>query len=60
MEIPYILTIKFPNGTTKVKKANVEKQILPYLVMKLKAQYRMAEIDWQGANGDSGTTEIKR
>jgi hypothetical protein len=60
MEIAYKVTIKFPNGSTRVRTYNIDKPTLPYLIMRLKSQYRMSEIDWEGANGDYGTTEIKR
>ena len=60
MEIPYKVTVRFSTGATKIKTYNIDKPTLPFLIMRLKSQYRMAEIDWEGTNGDCGTTEIKR
>jgi len=58
--IAYTITIRFANGIKKIKKHTVEKEILPFLVMRLKSQYRMADIDWEGSDGSYGTTEIKK
>lgn len=58
MNIDYKLTIRFPNGVTKVKKMSISKQSFPFLVMKLRSQYRNADIDWEGSDGSTGTTEL--
>jgi len=57
MDIPYKITIRFPNGYEKIKRVNVSKQTLPFLIMRLRQQYIKAFIDWEGG-GDKGTTEI--
>jgi hypothetical protein len=57
-EIPYKFTIRFDNGIVQTKKMSTEKEILPFLVMRLRQQYPKANIDWEGADGSHGTTEI--
>jgi hypothetical protein len=57
-EIPYTFTIRFANGVTKVKKMSCDKMTLPYLIMRLRSQYVKAYIDWKGADGSNGTTEL--
>lgn len=54
----YKFTIKFENGACTVKKITVSEEILPFMVMKLRSQYRTATITWEGSNGKSGSTEI--
>ncbi len=58
MEVMYKFTIRFPNGIQKIKKIPIERHILPFMVMRLRNQYVKANIDWEGSNGDKGTTEI--
>ena len=58
MDIDYRLTIKFYNGTTKVRKISISKQTFPFLVMKLRSQYPNSDIEWQGSDGSTGTTQI--
>ena len=60
MDIPYKVTLRFPSGIVKVKKYNIDKDTLPYLIMRLRSQYKIAEIDWEGADGSYGTTTIKK
>lgn len=57
-EVMYTFTIRFPNGVQKVKKIAVEKETVPFMVMRLRQQYLKAFIDWKGVNGDYGTTEL--
>lgn len=57
MDIPYKITIRFPNGYEKIKRVSVSKQTLPFLIMRLRQQYIKAFIDWEGGD-DKGTTEI--
>jgi hypothetical protein len=60
IEAQYIFTIKHEWGGKKIiKKCKLEKSLVPFFVMRLRSQYRKADIDWQGDNGDYGTTEIK-
>lgn len=58
MEIQYKFTIRHNNGVVKVRKIPISKEIFPYLVMKLRSQYPMANIDWEGSDGSTGTTQI--
>lgn len=57
MEIPYKITIRFSNGYEKIKRISVDKQTLPFVIMRLRQQYIKAFIDWEGGD-DKGTTEI--
>lgn len=57
-EVNYKFTIRFPNGYQKVKKIPLQQHTLPFMVMRLRQQYVKAFIDWQGENGDKGTTQI--
>lgn len=58
MEIMYKITIRFNNGVTKVKKVSTEKTTIPFLIMKLRSQFIMADIDWEGSDGSTGTTQL--
>lgn len=60
MDINYKVTINYPNGAKKVKKFSINKESFPFLIMRLRSQYVMATIDWEGADGSYGTTEIKK
>lgn len=59
-ESQYTFTIKHDWGGKRIiKRCSLEKSIVPFFVMRLRSQYRKSVIEWQGENGDSGTTEIK-
>lgn len=58
MNIEYKFTIRFHNGTTKTRKIPIDKQTFPFLVMRLRYQYPKADIDWEGSDGSTGTTQI--
>lgn len=59
MEVPYKVTVRQPNGKSITKTYTIDKPTLPYLIMRIKSQNRLSDIDWEGPNGEWGTTEIK-
>jgi hypothetical protein len=60
IESNYTFTVSHEWGGKKIiKKCRLEKSLVPFFVMRLRSQYRKAYVEWQGDNGDYGTTEIK-
>jgi hypothetical protein len=60
IEAQYTFTISHEWGGKKIiKRCKLEKSLVPFFVMKLRSQYRKADVVWEGDNGDYGTTQIK-